>query len=191
MARQVNPWGKKLPRKKYQVEELKQCPIYTLPWPNYSSKHSWFSLHQTGDELKFPQPPPLKEMFSQLTPSLAQSQCWVSHSHPLAEQECQDSLTRWHSSDTSIQCIQWHPCEDLWEILTLLMTRLQKANIARQISVWSQTFKSPASCKKSKHLILLQQSFHTAQRSARNLFCCTYNLNIQSVTGQVSERFNE
>lgn len=68
-----------MPRKKYQVEQFKECPIYSAIIKLVKQTNSWFSLHQTGDELKSPHPSPLKGMFSQLTPSLAQSQGWVSH----------------------------------------------------------------------------------------------------------------
>lgn len=162
----------------------------------FKQTHSRFSLHQTGDEWSLLIHLPSRECFPRW------HQVWHSHSDechiltPLSEQECQDCLTRWHSSDTSIKCVQWHPYKDLWKVLTFLMTRLQKANHARQIRISSQMFKSSASYKNPNILFC----FYTPsrlhkQRSARNMLCCAYtlfrkDLNIQSATGQVSGRFN-
>lgn len=150
-----------------------------------------------------PHPSPLKGMFSQVTPSLAESQWWVSHSHPSVRAGVwglpdQETLGRWHSGDTSIKRIKWHPYkpQDLWKILTFLMTRLQKANFARQISVFSQTFNSPPSYKNPNILFCFSTAFRLHnQRAARNMFYCAYKLcmkylNIQSASGQVSGSFN-
>lgn len=170
-------------------------PTCTLPWPNYSSNTFWFSLHQTGDEWSLLIHLPSRECFP------CWHQAWHSPSDechivtPLSEQECQDAWPG-DSSDTSIKCIQCHPYKHLWKTLTFLMTRLQKANNARQICILSQTFKSPASYKNPNILLCLSTASRLhKQRWARNMFCCAHklfrkDLNIQAATGQASERFN-
>lgn len=194
-----------MPRKKYQVEQLKQRPIawqllHFAMTKLFKQTHSWFSLHQTGDELKsLLIHLPSRECFPRWHQVWQKSQWWVSHSHPSVRAGVwglpdQETLGRWHSGDTSIKRIKWHPYkpQDLWKILTFLMTRLQKANFARQISA----FNSPPSYKNPNILFCFSTAFRLHnQRSARNMFYCAYKLcmkylNIQSASGQVSGSFN-
>lgn len=180
----------------------KICPGKGIRWSNSSSALCHDQIIQANTFLVFPagNGDGLKSLLIHLLKGIF-SQVWHSHSDefhtltPLSEQECEHCLTRWHSSDTSIKCIQCHPYrpQELWKILTFITTSLQKANFARKISILSQMFESSPSYKNPNILFCFNTAFRLHnQRSARNVFYCAHELfikylNNQSASGQVSE----
>lgn len=197
-----------MPRKKYQVEQLKQCPIawqllHFAMTKLFKQTHSWLSLHQTGDELKsLLIHLPSRECFPRW------HQVWQSHGDefhtliPLSEQECEDCLTRRHlAGDTavtkSLNVLNDIPtslriCEKYWHF----SWQDFKKQILPDKSVYSVKRSTLLQATKiqTSYSASAQLSDCTTKGQPEMFYCayklCMKYLNIQSASGQVSGSFN-